>query len=134
MADRGRDNLKIAIETQDDNLCALLTGGRATGSSIPVLDNVNLRYGGTRELTGFSGTPYVGKLIEFTLEHCDTIIFSLISSWLYDKLKGRKVELTIDDDDPVAISPEAIRQALMRANKRRANKPSQPIAGKAGSG
>lgn len=110
--------MRITIETLDDELVAQLTEGHTDGDTIPLAECVSVKYEGVDELTGFSVTPYAAKLIAFTVEHFDTVACGLLASWLYDKLKNRKAELSIGHDDPITISSESIRQALMKHKDR----------------
>lgn len=108
--------MKIAIITQDTELCQILTASIKPGAPVPIGDGVRLRYDTTLSLRGFSVAPYTAQMVTFFVEHIDAVATGLVVAWLYDRLKGRRAELHVGDDDDVAISHEAIRQALMKRN------------------
>ena len=112
--------VKISVITQDQDLCQILAAGNAPESFIAISDGVRLKYEHTLSISALSSSGYTAQLIIFVLEHCDTIATSLVASWLYERLKGRKAKLHIDNDDDIVISPEAIRRAIMNNKKEHA--------------
>lgn len=109
--------MNVSIITQDPELIETLAGAHPPGTIIELSEGVRIRYEHTLSLRGFSTAPYTAQLVKFVIEHIDTIITGVVSAWLYERLKGRKVELHIGDDDDVTISPEAIRAVLGKKKK-----------------
>ena len=107
-------NIIITVITPDPELCLDLVAGNAPDSFVTVSDGVRLKYENTRSVSALSAEQFAADIITFVLERCDDIAIGILASWLYDILKGRKADLHIGDDDEVVISPEAIRQALMK--------------------
>ena len=109
--------MKISVITKDPELCQLLATSNTPDSLVSISDGIRLKYENTRSVSALSAAQYTVDVITFVLERCDNIAIGILASWLYDKLKGRKAELHIGDDDEVVISPEAIRQALIKGKK-----------------
>ena len=80
----------------------------SVGDSIEIADQVRLIYNGSiiQKAIGFP------EIINFTLTSGSGVAAGVIAAWLYDKLKGRKVDKLIIERTEVELDKGQIRKVI----------------------
>lgn len=102
--------MEIKILTYDGQLVFDLLGkpSASFGDRFEIGDHVSLIYNGSIKRRAI-GLP---EIVNFTLVFGSGVAANLIAAWLYDKLKGRKVETVIIERTEVEIDEGQIRKVM----------------------
>ena len=80
----------------------------SVGDRIEIADQVRLVYNGSIKQKAI-GLP---EIVNFTLTYGSNVAAGVIAAWLYNKLKGRKVEKLIIERTEVEIDEGQIRKVI----------------------
>lgn len=106
--------INIQIETTDRRLDFEMLGAESlsAGAPVTILDGVTATWS-TPLLTKRASEPYVFNLV---IGGVSTVGLNLVTSWLYDKLKGKPAKLRINRTE-VEIEPDKIRIVIEQIEK-----------------
>jgi hypothetical protein len=105
--------IDIQIETTDRRLDFEMLGAESlsAGEPVAILDGVTAAW--SAPLKKYAGEPYVFDLVVTAVS---SVALNVLSSWLYDKLKGKPAKLRINRTE-VEIEPTKIRIVIEQIEK-----------------
>lgn len=101
----------LRIETHDPGLGFEIIGSKtlASGTVVEVPGGIELEFRGVLARRAVD----IPDILEFIFDTAVTVEISLVSAWLYDKVKNKPVEkITINRREVTEITEERIRHAL----------------------
>jgi len=102
--------LQIEIHTFDNRLVSdfLNKSSISKGDEAIISDQAKIRYEGSygRKAIGFP------EIVYFTLTFLSGVSASVIANWLYEKLKGKKIDKIIIDKTEVILDKEEITKVI----------------------
>jgi hypothetical protein len=102
--------LNLEVQTRDPRLIPALFGpDPKVGTRAEVFEKAVFEYTGSLKRRG--ALPGLPETIHFTLTFASGVAAKVVASWLYEKLKGRAVELRIDRK-VTEVSAEGIHRVI----------------------
>ena|SRR3989338_7653858 len=102
--------MNIKIVTYDNEVVSTLLGKSAASQNdeIEISEQIKLRY----DETTVQFDENLRQIISFTLTIGSSVMSGVVANWLYDKLKGRKIEKLIIGKKEVEIDKGKIKIAI----------------------